>query len=76
MVIILKVILALMSIAIFFVARYTFIDFKKSKGSENYDDSSIWEKTIFSSAFFLIFTALISLFIFFMYFIFSKIQIG
>jgi hypothetical protein len=76
MVIVLKVILALLVVAEVFVGRYMILDFLRTRKSENYENSSIWGRFTFNAIFFFVMTALISLAIFFFYFIFSSIQIS
>lgn len=64
-----------MSVAAFFVFRFITKDFVKVRKTDGYDNLSIWEKTRFSSVFFFMFVALVSLFIFLVYFIIVPIQI-
>jgi hypothetical protein len=74
MIIVLKVILALLIVAEFFVGRYMFLDFKRTRKSEAFDNLSIWDRLRFNSVFFFVFTSLIALATFLLYFIFSSIQ--
>ena len=75
MIIVLKIILGLMAVANAFVFRFITKDFLKVRKTEGYDNLSIWEKLRFSSIFYFMFTALISLFVFLIYFIIVPIQI-
>ncbi len=64
-----------MAVANAFVFRFITKDFLKVRKTEGYDNLSIWEKLRFSSIFYFMFTALISLFVFLIYFIIVPIQI-
>lgn len=75
MVVLLKIILGLLSIANVLVFRFIYKDFYKVRKSEGYDSLSIWEKFRFSSVFFFILTMSISFLVFLMYFIIVPIQI-
>ena len=76
MIIILKIILSIIAIANIFVFRTVLKDFMKVRKTEGYDNLSIWEKMKFSSIFSFMFTSLLSLFIFLIYFVIIPIQIG
>jgi hypothetical protein len=76
MIIILKIILSIVAIANIFVFRTVLKDFMKVRKTEGYDNLSIWEKMKFSSIFSFMFTSLLSLFIFLIYFVIIPIQIG
>jgi hypothetical protein len=76
MIIILKIILSIVAIANIFVFRTVLKDFIKVRKTEGYDNLSIWEKMKFSSIFSFMFTSLLSLFIFLIYFVIIPIQIG
>lgn len=75
MLIILKIILSLIAVANAFVFRFVTKDFMKVKKTDGYDNLSIWEKMRFSSVFYFMFMALVSLFVFLVYFIIIPIQI-
>lgn len=75
MIIILKIILGLMAIANILVFRFVTKDFIKVRKTDGFDNLSIWEKMRFSSVFYFILTALVSLFVFLSYFIIAPIQI-
>ena len=76
MVIILKIILFLLSLGMGIAVRFIYQDFNKIKKTEGFDTLSIWEKIRFSFTFFSIFSALTSLIVFLIYFIFVKITLG
>jgi hypothetical protein len=76
MIIILKIILSIVAIANIFVFRTVLKDFMKVRKTEGYDNLSIWEKMKFSSIFSFMFTSLLSLFIFLIYFVIIPIHIG
>jgi hypothetical protein len=73
---VLKIILALIAIANVFIFRFVTKDFNRVRKSEGYDNLSVWEKMRFSSVFYFILMALLSLFIFLVYFVIIPIQIG
>jgi len=75
MIILLKIILGLLSVANILIFRFIYKDFYKIKKSEGYDSLSIWEKFRFSSIFFFILTSSLSLLVFLIYFIVVPIQI-
>ena len=75
MILILKIILGLIALANILVFRFTAKDFNKVRKTDGYDNLSIWEKLRFSSIFYFMFTALVSLFVFLLYFIIVSIQI-
>ncbi len=64
-----------MALANIFVFRFITKDFVKVRKTEAYDNLSIWEKMRFSSVFYFMFMALVSLFVFLIYFIIVPIQI-
>jgi hypothetical protein len=76
MIIVLKIILGLLAIADILVLRYVAGDFKKVRKTEGYDNLSIWEKLRFTSVFYFLLTALVSLFVFLGYFIVVPLQIN
>lgn len=75
MILILKIILGLMALADMFVFRFVIKDFIKIKKTDGYDVISLWEKIKFSSIFCFISVALVSLFLFLIYFVIIPIQI-
>ncbi len=76
MIFVLKTIFLLLSVAMFFVIRFVYFDYKKIKETEGFDELSIWQKFRFSFTFFSIFSTIISFIVFLIYFIFVKITIG
>lgn len=64
-----------MAIADILVGIFVWRDFSKIRKSDGYDNLSIWEKIKFSSVFFFILTALVSLLTFLIYFTIIPIQI-
>jgi hypothetical protein len=76
MVVLLKIILALLSIANAFTFLFVYSDFKKTRKTEGFDELSPWEKLRFNTVFFFISCALISLFVFLVYYIVIPITIG
>ena len=75
MIILLKIILFLFLVADILATRFVIKDFIKVRKTEGFDNLSIWERIRFSSVFYFIITALISLSIFLGYFIIVPIQI-
>lgn len=75
MIIVLKVILGLMALANIFVFRFITKDFVKVRKTDGFDSLSIWEKMRFNTIFYFMFMALVSLFVFLVYFIIIPIQI-
>jgi hypothetical protein len=76
MIYVLKTILSLLVIAMGFAVRFIYKDFDNVRKSEGFDTLSIWEKLRFNFTFFSMFSGVISLVVFLMYFIFVKITIG
>ena len=76
MIIVLKVILALMSVAAGVVAWNIFGDYKETRKQEGYDELSIWNRLKFNLTFFFIILGITSLVTFFMYFLFVKMTLG
>jgi len=76
MIIVLKVILALMTVASSFVAWNIFGDYKSTRKQDGYDELSIWNKLKFNSMFFFIILGITSLITFLMYFLFVKMTLG
>lgn len=75
MIILLKTILGLISIATCFIFSFVIKDFNKVKKTDGYDNLSIWEKIKFGSIFYFMFMSLLSFLIFLVYFIIINIQI-
>lgn len=73
MIYVLKTILLLLSIAMGLVIKFVYQDFKKIKETDGFDELSIWQKFKFSFTFFSIFSAILSLIVFLLYFMFAKI---
>lgn len=76
MVYVLKVILFLLSVAMVLAMRFVYFDYKKIKETNGFDELSIWQKIRFNFTFFSIFSSIVSLVVFLMYFVFVKIKIG
>jgi len=76
MIIVLKFILGLMSVAGGFVGWNVFKDYQATRKQEGYDELSIWKRMKFNVTFFFMILGLTSLIVFIMYFIFVKITIG
>lgn len=64
-----------MALANAFVFRFVTKDFMKVRKTDGYDNLSIWEKMRFSSVFYFMFMALVSLFTFLVYFIIIPMQL-
>ena len=75
MIIVLKIILLLIAIADIIICRITLKDFISVRKNDGYDNLSIWEKIKFSTVFYFLLMALVSLFTFLAYFIIIPIQI-
>jgi len=75
MIVLLKIILGLMALANIFVFRFVTKDFISVRKTDGFDNLSIWEKIRFSSTFYFILTALVSLFVFLVYFVIVPMQI-
>ncbi len=76
MVILLKIILGLISLADCFAVWSLFKDFKTTRSQDGYDELSIWRRIRFNLISFFMMTGMISLFVFLVYFIITKISIG
>lgn len=76
MIIVLKVILALLSIADVLSMKFIFDEYKKTSKQVGYDELSIWRRIKFNITTYFIMSAMLSLFVFLVYFIFVKISIG
>jgi hypothetical protein len=75
MIIVLKIILFLLTVAACFVGKFVITDFKTVLKTDGYDGITIWQKLKFGGTFFLIITALLSLITFLTYFIIVPMQI-
>lgn len=76
MIIVLKVILALLAIADMLSMKFIFDEYKKTSKQVGYDELSIWRRIKFNITTYFIMSAMLSLFVFLVYFIFVKISIG
>jgi len=76
MIILLKIILGLFSVADLFAAWQIFKDFRSTRSQDGYDELSIWKRIKFNVISFFVITSMISLFVFLVYFIFIKISLG
>lgn len=76
MVYVLKVILFLLSVAMGLAIRFVYLDYKKIKETEGFEELSIWQKIRFNFTFISMFSSVISLIVFLFYFIFVRITIG
>ena len=76
MIIVLKIILTLIAIADVFTSKFIFDEYIKTKKQDGYDELSIWKRIQFNITTYFILSSLISLFVFLLYFVFSKISIG
>lgn len=76
MIYVLKIILSLLVIAMGFAVRFIYKDFDNVRKSDGFDELSIWEKLRFNFTFFSMFSGVVSLIVFLLYFIFVKITIG
>ena len=76
MVAILKIVLVTFMIGISFVQYYLYKDFVFSKKTDEYDNSNMMGRLLSNIMFFTISSGLVSLFVFLVYILFSKITIG
>lgn len=76
MIYVLKTILFLLSVGMGFIIKFVYGDYKNTKETEGFDEISIWQKIRFNVVFFSIFSAISSLIVFLLYFIFVKITIS
>lgn len=76
MIILLKVILALLSIADVFAVWSVWKDFQSTRKQEGYDELSIWRRVRFNLTMFFMMTGMVSLFVFLLFFIFSNLSIS
>ena len=76
MIIVLKVILALLAIADMLSMKFIFDEYKKTSKQTGYDELSIWRRIKFNITTYFIMSAMLSLFVFLIYFVFVKISIG
>lgn len=75
MIVVLKIIILLLAIGLIFIAKSIYKDFSSVKKTDGFDNISIWEKIKFNLTFYSILIALVSLFTFFIYFLFVHLQI-
>jgi hypothetical protein len=76
MIIVLKVILALMSVAAGFVGWNIFGDYRVTRKQDGYDELSIWRRLRFNAMFFFMVLGITSLIVFLLYFVFVKTTLG
>lgn len=77
MVIILKTVIFLFNVGLALVFKSLFSDWKETKKSDSYMDSTTpWEKIKFNTIFYSIFFCMITVFMFFIIFIISNIQVS
>jgi hypothetical protein len=76
MVYVLKIVLFLLSLAMGLVTRFVYLDYKKIKETDGFDELSIWQRIRFNFTFFSIFSAIVCLIVFLIYFIFVRIKLG
>lgn len=76
MIIVLKVILALLAIADVFSLKFIFDEYRKTTKQNGYDELSIWRRIRFNVTTYFIMSAMLSLFVFLIYFIIVKISVG
>ena len=75
MIVVLKVILSLLSLAVGVIARFVFKDFRNVRKTEGFDEITVWQKLKFMSTFVMIMTGLASLITFLLYFVIAPLQI-
>ncbi len=75
MIYVLKIILALVAVAMSFAINFIYKDFIKVRETEGFDDLTVWQKIKFSFTFFSMLTSVGALIIFLIYFIFVKITL-
>jgi len=76
MIILLKVILSLLILLDFFVARHLFLDIKNLKTSKGYEDSTLMDKFKVGFIFYFMLMCQIALAVFLGYFIIMPMTIG
>lgn len=76
MIILLKIILGLLSLATVFSFWNVWKDIKSTRKQDGYDELPIWGRAKFNLQSFFILSSMISLFVFLLYFIIIKISIG
>lgn len=76
MIIVLKVILGLISVASGFVGWNIFEDYRKTRAKDGYDELSIWRRMRFNVTFFFMILGIVSLIVFLGYFLFVKMTLG
>jgi len=76
MIILLKVILGLLSLATGFAFWNVWKDIRATRKQDGYDELPIWGRAKFNLQSFFILSGMVSLFVFLLYFIIIKISIG
>lgn len=76
MIIVLKIILALLAVADIISLRFIFDEYKKTVKQTGYDELSIWRRIRFNMTTYFIMSAMLSLFVFLVYFVFVKLTLG
>lgn len=76
MIVLLKIILALLAIADGFSLKFIFDEYRKTTKQEGYDELSVWRRIRFNVTTYFIMSAMVSLFVFLVYFIIAKITLG
>lgn len=76
MIILLKIILGLISVADIFALRNVWKDFQATRKQDGYDELSIWRRMRFNLTSFFLMSGMVSLLVFLVYFIIIKISIG
>jgi len=76
MIIVLKVILALIAAADVLVFKFLLKDYQTTRKQDGYDTLSIWRRLRFNVTTYFIMSSMVALFVFLVYFIVIKINIG
>jgi len=76
MIVVLKIILALLAVADILTLRFIAKDFMTTKKQDGFDELSIWRKVRFNATTYFIMSAMLSLFVFLVYFVIVKMSIG
>ena len=76
MVYVLKTIFLLLIVAMGFAVKFVYKDFDNVRKSDGFDELSVWERLRFNFTFFVMFSSVLSLAVFLLYFLFVKITIG
>ncbi len=74
MIVILKIILSFLAVALFAIIRNVIKDFFSVKKTDGYDMLSLWKRLKFNAQFYFILVSLISLVVFFIYFIITPLS--